>query len=67
MEETSIDQSVRTRWRTDYMMGSQLLTTKQTIIDFDRKHVNPGEAWDKNKLGISDWDWVEERFWEADC
>ena len=61
LPETSIDQDVRTRWRSSHNMGEQLLNNKSAVLEMDKNpaHSKPGEAWGQNKLSFLDWDHLE--------
>ena len=62
LEETQIDLDCKTRWRTAYMMGEQLVYNKGAILEMDK---NPtykvaGETWGNNKISMRMWDFLEE-------
>ena len=60
VEPTKIDQDVKTRWRSSYSMGNQVVYNKMAILEMDKEHKDPGEAWGKNKLNFTDYDHLEE-------
>jgi hypothetical protein len=41
-------------------MGEQLLANKLAILEMDKVHRDPGEAWGANKLSFLDWDNIEQ-------
>ena len=45
-------QNVVTRWRSGYDMADSFLLNKEALIQFDVKHINPGEAYKDNKLTL---------------
>jgi hypothetical protein len=62
LEQTKIDQDVRTRWRTSHSMAEQLVYNKEAVLEMDKNpaYKNPGETWGKNKLSFTNWDHLEE-------
>ena len=62
LEEETIDQDVKTRWRTAHNMGDQLVYNKSAVLEMDKdpKYKEAGETWGKNKLSFVDWDHLEE-------
>ena len=60
LEETKMDQDVKTRWRSSHSMGNQVVYNKPAILEMDKVHKEPGEAWGKNKLTFLDYDHLEE-------
>ena len=62
LEQTKIDQDVKTRWRTAHNMGEQLVYNKQAILEMDKNpaYKGVGETWGKNKISMLMWDYLEE-------
>ncbi|KOO30194.1 zinc finger bed domain-containing protein 1-like protein [Chrysochromulina tobinii] len=62
LEMTTIDQDVKTRWRTAHNMADELTYNKSAVqeMDKDPKYKEAGEVWGKNKLSFVDWDHLEE-------
>ena len=62
LAETKIDLDVKTRWRSNFEMGDQLVYNRSAIQEMDKNpaYKDPGEVWGKNKLSFTDWDHLEE-------
>ena len=62
LEQTKVDQDVRTRWRSSHNMGDQLVYNKSAVLEMDKNlaYKDPGETLGKNKLSFVDWDHLEE-------
>ena len=62
LAQTQIDQDVKTRWRTAYMMGEQLTYNKPAVLEMDKNpaYKDPGDTWGKNKISMQMWDFIEE-------
>ena len=62
LPERTIDQDVRTRWRSAHDMARQLVSNKAAIFEMDKNpsYKVPGETWGKNKLEMLHWDYLEE-------
>ena len=62
LPQVTINQDVKTRWRTAHDMGQQLCTNKAAIMELDKNpsYKTPGETWGKNKLTMTMWDYLDE-------
>ena len=62
LPELTIEQDVKTRWRTAHNMGDQLIYNKSAVLEMDKdpKYKVAGETWGKNKLSFVSWDHLEE-------
>ena len=62
LPENSIDQDVKTRWRTAHNMADQLVFNQSAVLEMDKdpQYKDAGDVWGQNKLSFVDWDHLEQ-------